>query len=142
MSKQKSEDGFFAKAENFHLRCLAHVLHLGAQALILGIEGKKLKKDPKLQAFICDDPESLEYLKSTVESQSSELPKKTNLVKSLRTVILKLRRSEGLLNFLYDQQQKHSIVTSNPVLDIKTRWNSTYLMVEWALKNKKVSIFV
>lgn len=146
LEKHRAEGDFFEFKANYHLRCLAHVFHLAAQTLILGIEGKKMDSEPTLQAFITDSDYSLDALKSSLSCSldpaealtDSRKAHKKNLINVIREALLKIKRSETLMSALHCSQVVLMQSQSNPILDVKTRWNSTFEMIQWAIKNKEV----
>lgn len=146
LEKHRAEGDFFEFKANYHLRCLTHVFHLAAQTLILGIEGKRMESEPTLQAFITDSDYSLDALKSSLSCSldpaepfpESKKAQKKNPINIIREVLLKIKRSEALMSALHCSQMILGQSQSNPILDVKTRWNSTFEMIQWAIKNKEV----
>ncbi|KAL4500702.1 hypothetical protein ABPG72_019936 [Tetrahymena utriculariae] len=65
-----------------------------------------------------------------------------NTISEIRTFFVKLRKSSQKLQYFMSQQQIIQETQLKPILDIKTRWNSTYLMIERALKLEKTIKFV
>src|SRR5256885_15354603 len=64
-----------------------------------------------------------------------------NVIPKLRKFIVKIRAPQQKERF--DRQSNlYSRNSLNLILDVKTRWNSTYLMLERALKLQEVSNFV
>src|SRR6059058_4894066 len=65
-----------------------------------------------------------------------------NVIPKLRKLIVKIRASPQRKERFDRQSNLYSRNSLNLILDVKTRWNSTYLMLERALKLQKVSNFV
>jgi len=65
-----------------------------------------------------------------------------NVIPKLRKLIVKIRASPQRKERFDRQSNLYSGNSLNLILDVKTRWNSTYLMLERALKLQEVSNFV
>jgi hypothetical protein len=65
-----------------------------------------------------------------------------NVIPKLRKLIVKIRASPQRKERFNRQSNLYSTNSLNLILDVKTRWNSTYLMLERALKLQEVSNFV
>lgn len=65
-----------------------------------------------------------------------------NVIPKLRKLIVKIRASPQRKERFDRQSNLYSRNSLNLILDVKTRWNSTYLMLERALKLQEVSNFV
>ena len=65
-----------------------------------------------------------------------------NVIPKLRKLIVKIRASLQRKEQFDRQSNLYSRNSLNLILDVKTRWNSTYLMLECALKLQEVSNFV
>ena len=65
-----------------------------------------------------------------------------NVIPKLRKLIVKIRASPQRKERFNRQSNLYSKTSLNLILDVKTRWNSTYLMLERALKLQEVSNFV
>ena len=64
---------------------------------------------------------------------NARLKKKENLIKKLRKIVKRIRRTQ-----LYLEELERLAIAANhtfkhPILDVKTRWNSMFLMAERAL---------
>lgn len=78
-------------------------------------------------------------IENTQDCSQNQVERKTNIVVILRKLILKIKRSEKLLQKLHFYQKENNIKKTNPIIDVKTRWNSTYNMLIWAIQNRKVN---
>lgn len=126
-----ANDGFQFDPQNQHFRCVAHVLNLAVQSAITLFtvykEGRELGDD--------DD-----------SSSSDDENEKCNQLSpffKLRMIFKKLKRSEQLQikfrNFCNLFSEKYII----PIVDICTRWNSTYNMLKAGLGMKRsINLFV
>src|SRR2546427_11592377 len=65
-----------------------------------------------------------------------------NVIPKLRKLIVKIRASPQRKERFDRQSNLYSRNSLNLILNVKTRWNSTYLMLECALKLQEVSNFV
>lgn len=145
-------NSFFKPLGNSHVRCLAHVFHLVAQALILTYEKLPQEEDVPIERFlrteISDEDLVDERFINDLENLSLD-----NEDKAMRDTIeefSKLRPIAFLRKFLFNikyngtkkmtlkaLQVKHDVPQTKLVIDVKTRWNSTYDMLTWALINEK-----
>ncbi|KAJ9078553.1 hypothetical protein DSO57_1039630 [Entomophthora muscae] len=104
-----------------------------------------MKGEPTLQVFLTEAKvETQGYLANLVGNNQdypdcvqNVAPGKFNLFSSLRKLILKIRSSEKLLQMLHLHQKENSIRQTEPILNTKAHWNSTYTMLKWAVENKK-----
>lgn len=123
---------------------------MAAQCLILGVEGKLILSDPPLQSFIIDGYHKLTVLQGSIGKKERKAilrtskvvcNKESGVIGVLRGELKKILRNEGSMTLLTNAQNDTGLKPTSPKLDVKTRWNSTYDMVSWALKNKKVIFF-
>lgn len=102
--------------ENQHVRCLAHVLNLAVQDM-------------------------LESLKTGIDIAEVGGEKSLNaLIPKLRKVVAMIRSSPQRREKLAAQCSVANIKSKELVLDVKTRWNSTYAMITRALELSEVRI--
>ena len=109
-----------------HIRCLAHIINLTTQEIL-----KYLKAGDAI-----DENEILMGI-SQQNNNIETIPK-------LRKLIVKIRSSPQRREEFRRRCDLHSSVNPsikvlNLVLDVKTRWNSIFLMLECALKLRDVS---
>ena len=60
-----------------------------------------------------------------------------HLVDRLRSVIVEVRRSIARMELLEKLCESHDVMFLKPQLDVSTRWNSTFHMIEFAMKIAK-----
>lgn len=139
---------FFKSLETNHVRCLAHVFHLAAQALIVHFEQMDLEPDLPLETFlqkenVYDEIVSEEFIKELEGLHISPRPKEKEPeivilrpIARLRKFLFTIKMNSTKKLTLKVLQARHNIKQTKPVIDVKTRWNSTYDMLEWALENR------
>jgi len=60
-------------------------------------------------------------------------------IADVRGIVTRLRASTLRLHFLFKASEEKGISYRAPVPDVRTRWNSTYDMLRWALDLRPVS---
>jgi len=110
-SKIMEENMLDFDAENQHFHCFAHILNLAVQDAL-----KHLYAD-------CKD-----------ENTDDEEMDKDNAMIKLRSIFLKLKRSEQLQIQLKSCCDVTNTTYFSPIVDVSTRWNSTYKMLKMGLK--------
>ncbi|XP_044001775.1 uncharacterized protein LOC122848052 [Aphidius gifuensis] len=155
--------GFHFDTENQHFRCIFYVLNLGVQDLLKAMHVEHDGgNDDDINDHVVDDNDDALTMQSRNE-HDDEYPSdnesvfkirttdhadnidnnffaKLNLSKAiykLRKTLVKIQRSETLQNALHISCTLVNIEYVKPVLDMSTRWNSTYDMIEYSLKLKK-----
>lgn len=109
--------------EENRVRCLAHIINLAVQEILKHIKAEEAEDENIILSKL---------------SHSNN-----NIIPKLRKLIVKIRSSPQKREkfswhcCLY----KHDENSLNLILDVRTRWNSTYLMLNRALKLKEVSKF-
>ena len=68
---------------------------------------------------------------------NAELKKEENLIKKLRKIVKGVRRTQLYLEELERLAVAGNQTFKHPILDVKTRWNSTFHMAECALSLKE-----
>ncbi|CAB5213516.1 unnamed protein product [Rhizophagus irregularis] len=101
-----------------HVRCIAHVMNLAVQEILKYIKAG----EPQDEDIILDD-----ILNNTNLFTNKIIPK-------LRKLIVKIRASPQRRERFFRQCNSQNIKELNLILDVKTRWNSTYLMLKRALE--------
>ena len=102
--------------ENQHIRCVAHVLNLAVQAML-----ENLKTDIDVDE---------------VEGENGQIA----VIPKLRKVVTLIRSSPQRREKFAAQCNIAKIKSKELILDVKTRWNSTYGMITRALELSGVSI--
>ena len=102
-----------------HVRCLAHVINLATQEILKFIKAGEAQNE------------------NTILEEISE--GFIDIIPKLRKLIVKIRSSLQRRTRFSRQCEIHHNEPLNLILDVKTRWNSTYLMLERAKKLRNVS---
>ena len=107
-----------------HVRCLAHIMNLTTQEILKHIKaGVAQEEDDILQEM-------------SSESNNMEI------IPKLRKIVVKICSSPQRRERFARQCDLYKKTKSlNLILDVRTRWNSTYFMLQRALKLRKVSKF-
>lgn len=101
---------------------MGHILNLGASKAISVAVGSKSTSG--------SDESDLDEDEEDQESQSN-----VNILQALRRIIKAIKYSPQLLKVLRTKCQSDL----QPILDVKTRWNSTWYMIDRALALQRVS---
>lgn len=142
------DKGVNFNATDQHFRCFAHILNLGVQDTLKFLRIKNEKRD-KL-TIDCDErnqncSDDVENLSSDQNSSSddddfddviSNNDEMTNVITKVRKVCKKIRLSVALADNLKDFCTALKIKFMKPILDCKTRWNSSCDMLEVFLRLK------
>jgi len=105
----------FSRADN-HVRCMAHVIHLAVQAFLKALEAEAPDTDDDDHAVFCDSGAS-----------------RVHCVSRLRKLVVKIKSSPQRLEKFARQCEVLGVAKRKLVLDVKTRWSSTFLMIDRAL---------
>jgi hypothetical protein len=109
-----------------HVRCLAHIINLTTQEILKYIKGDDARDENEILSEISEN-------------------KNLETIPKLRKLIVKIRSSPQRREAFARRCDLHSsinpnIKSLNLILDVRTRWNSTYLMLDRALKLREVCI--
>lgn len=107
-----------------HVRCLAHIMNLTCQEILKNIKAGEAQDE------------------NDILKEISEKSVDLSVIPRLRKLIVKIRSSPQRRERFARQCNLYPNINSpNLLLDVKTRWNSTYLMLERALTLQEVSKF-
>ena len=104
---------------------MAHIINLTVQEILKYIKAGEAQEEDELLELISQEQEE-EVINVEV------IPK-------LRRLIAKIRSSPQRKEKFARRCEFFSIKSLNPMLDVKTRWNSTYLILDRILKLQEVS---
>lgn len=146
------KDSFFKPFSNNHVRCLAHVFHLAARAMISAFEDLPEDENVPIESFLEKENKRGEVvtekfvrfieelpLKEEKPAEDQKTKKKPKIlpISRLRKFLHSIRMSSTKKVTLFGLQREYKIPESLPVMDVSTHWNSTYFMLEWAIDNKR-----
>lgn len=114
-------DGIYFNSEDSHFHCFAHILNLGVQDIM------------KILCPKYDDCSSNES-DTEFETEFDVITESTPIIVKLRQLFIKIKRSEQWTNKLYSCCDAVNIKRVSPLVDVATRWNSTYDMVFTAIR--------
>lgn len=119
-----------------HIRCLAHIINLGAQDILALLKvpndedddgydyNNEQLDDIDLNYEIDDDEEDVED-----EVNEQQKSRGQTVIIKLRYVVRKIRKSVKLRQKLQKLCNLYNIKYLVPIIDVKTRWNSSYYMI-------------
>lgn len=154
-------DCFFANMDTNHARCLAHVFHLVAIKIISTFEKTDAILPQSIQEALeqqsYEDPAELDLADLELDEEGSletpdQVPVSTqeNIqltqdtisakgpIEKIRKLFIKIKATRSLRFDFLGLQKHHRLPTLRPVIDVRTRWNSTFNMLNWGIKNKEV----
>jgi hypothetical protein len=129
------------KSAKQRLRCFAHILNLSCAKFLeyLGANSAGFEQQEKIQLIEEKDGEDNIYVyfdQDDLKTNWNEYKDTKYLIRRLRFAIKKLRSSpqqrDAFLKYAAAEQDSALL----PILDVPTRWNSTYLMLQRILKLK------
>jgi hAT family C-terminal dimerisation region/BED zinc finger len=108
----------FSKDEN-HVRCVAHVLNIAVQALLETLQSDALDSEDDFLAA------------------SDARAGLSHCIPRLRRLVVKIRSSPQRREMFARQCGFSGVPVKGLVADVKTRWNSTFAMIERALEMRE-----
>jgi hypothetical protein len=103
------------------VRCLAHIMNLTCQEILKNIKAGEAQAENEILEEISKGNNDI------------------NVIPKLRKLIVKIRASPQRRERFNRQSNLYTTNSLTLMLDVRTRWNSTYLMMERALKLREVS---
>lgn len=132
------------------LPCYDHIINLAVQAFLKVLEPKRrpvvLKEDDAETEPLSDleeedelnqEDEEEAFLEATLQFYEDN----TNFINCLRSWLMKIKYSNVMVEELKLKQLQLKLKPSKIILDVRTRWNSCFYMLRWALKNKEVCTY-
>ena len=111
-----------------NIRCLAHIINLTVQEILKNIKAGDAQEEDELLELVSQ------------EEQEDNV--NVEIIPKLRRLIVKIRSSPQRKEKFARHCEFFSIKSLNVILDVKTRWNSTYLMLDRVIKLREVSKFI
>ena len=111
-----------------NIRCLAHIINLTVQEILKNVKAGDAQEEDELLAIVSQ------------EEQEDNV--NVEIISKLRRLIVKIRSLSQRKERFARRCEFFSIKSLNLILDVKTRWNSTYLMLDRILKLREVSNFI
>ena len=111
-----------------NIRCLAHIINITVQEILKYIKAGEAQEEEELLELI------------TQEEREDNI--NTEIIPRLRRLIIRIRSSPQKTEQFARRCEYFSLQSLKLVLDVKTRWNSTYLMLDRAIKLQQVSKFI
>ena len=134
------KENFTFNHEDQHFRCYAHILNLAVQD-ILKLINTPVEEDGKLtieetEDIELEDIETCEFVNTDCNDDSERNGDFAGLILKIRNTCKKIRQSEVLTNKLKNFCEAVNVKYIKPILDVRTRWNSTCDMLDIAFKLK------
>uniref|UniRef100_T1IT56 BED-type domain-containing protein n=1 Tax=Strigamia maritima TaxID=126957 RepID=T1IT56_STRMM len=108
--------------KDHHVRCFAHIMNLSVQSFLSSLLiSLPINEDFELEA----DPE--DYVEPNLTNHGTIISKLRNLIKKIRVSPQKLQKLSEACKIL-------SIDDVKPIIDVKTRWNLTFYMIQRAVR--------
>ncbi|GBC49849.2 zinc finger BED domain-containing protein RICESLEEPER 2-like [Rhizophagus irregularis DAOM 181602=DAOM 197198] len=105
-----------------HIRCIAHIMNLTVQEILKQIKAEEAQDEDMILEEFCNSRTTHTY----------------EMIPKLRRLIVKIRASpQRCAKFSSQCDLYEDVKNLNLVLDVKTRWNSTYMMLKCALELQK-----
>lgn len=151
LSQLMEESGYKFDPINQHFRCFAHILNLGVQDILKNIhatsdeeysvdleeteecfeKSSDIDEDSEEEYLINEDIRHENILESHLFNFSP-----ASIIYKLRRTIIKIRLCEQMQIKLRTYCETNNVKYIKPILDVKTRWHSTFHMLDVGLKLK------
>lgn len=107
------------------IRCLAHIINLTVQEILRYIKADDAQEEDEILELILQEERENHF--------------NVEIIPRLRRLIVKLRSSPQWKEKFARHCEFYSKSTTNLILDVRTRWNSTFFMLDRVLNLRDVS---
>lgn len=107
------------------IRCLVHIINLTVQEILRYIKADDAQEEDEILELILQEERENHF--------------NVEIIPRLRRLIVKLRSSPQWKEKFARRCEFYSKSTTNLILDVRTRWNSTFFMLDRVLNLRDVS---